>query len=65
MAIKVSEKPLAKSINEDFQLLILQKENDVQSLRRISESNYEWARVPLDIRLSIAAMINGYRQQSW
>ena len=65
MAIKVSEKPLAKSINEDFQLLILQKENDVQSLRRISEANYEWARVPLDIRLSIAAMINGYRQQSW
>ena len=69
MAVKITEKALATEAKAGIQLFIAQTEtlngNDVLSLRRITETLYEWSQLPHDIRTTIMQLIIALRQQGW
>lgn len=69
MAVKITTKPAATAVKENFYFYIEQQEtvngSNIQALRRMSEAVYEWSVLPLDIRTAISVLINAVRQQGW
>lgn len=69
MAIKITAKPTATAVKENFYFYVEQQEtvngNQIQALVRMTEAIYEWSALPLDIRTAIGVLVNAVRQQGW
>lgn len=66
---EIVKKTAATSVNDDFYMLVTQKENvsgtEKDALRRMSQSVYAWSELPNDIKLSVQLMFNSMRQSQW
>lgn len=65
MAIKITEKDLATQVGTHLNLLVVQDESGVQSLRRMSEAVYEWSGIPHDLRTAVVQILERIRQHGW
>ncbi len=69
MAVKITAKPAATAVNDNFYFYVEQQEtvngSQMQALVRMTEAIYEWSALPLDIRTAISVLVNAVRQQGW